>query len=32
MDCGKSYPLGEYIDEIDQETWLKISLRNCDRA
>jgi hypothetical protein len=32
MDCGKRYTLAEYIDEIDEKTWEKISTRSCSRA
>jgi hypothetical protein len=32
MDCGKRYTLAEYVDEIDEETWEKISNRSCNRA
>jgi hypothetical protein len=32
MDCGKRYMLAEYINEIDEKTWEKISTRSCNRA
>jgi hypothetical protein len=32
MDCGKRYTVGEYVDEIDEKTWEKISRRSCNRA
>jgi hypothetical protein len=32
MDCGKRYTLTEYLDEIDEKTWEKISSRSCDRT
>jgi hypothetical protein len=32
MDCGKRYALAEYINEIDEKTWEKISTRSCNRA
>jgi hypothetical protein len=32
MYCGRKYSLGEYINDIDPETWEKISTRACNRA
>lgn len=32
MDCGKVFLLSEYLDEIDAETWERISLRACNRT
>jgi len=32
MDCGRTYELGDYLEEIDEELWEKISRRDCDRA
>jgi len=32
MECGKVFPLKDYIDEIDEETWKAIALRPCNRA
>jgi hypothetical protein len=32
MECGKEYPIKEYLDEIDEETWEIISFRQCNRA
>jgi hypothetical protein len=32
MECGRRFSLSEYIDEIDDKTWEKISSRSCDRA
>jgi len=32
MGCGRRFSLSEYIEEIDDETWEKISARSCDRA
>jgi len=32
MECGKEYQIKKYLDEIDEKTWDKISLRPCDRA
>lgn len=30
--CGKSYPLSEYLDEIDDNMWSIISLRPSNRV
>ncbi|MFN3481131.1 MAG: hypothetical protein ACK415_12220 [Thermodesulfovibrionales bacterium] len=30
--CGRDYRISEYLDEIDEQTWEKISGRSCDRA
>jgi hypothetical protein len=32
MYCGRKYTPGEYADELDPETWEKISCRPCNRA
>jgi hypothetical protein len=32
MDCGKTYNISEYIEEIDEEMWEQISRRPCNRA
>jgi len=32
MDCGKIFPVKEYIDEIDDGMWEQIFLRPCDRV
>lgn len=32
MNCGKAFTLDEYINEIDTETWERISRRSCDRV
>jgi len=32
MDCGKIFSLNEYIDEIDEGMWERISHRPCDRV
>jgi hypothetical protein len=32
MECGKEYKISDYIGEIDEETWERISLRPCNRA
>jgi hypothetical protein len=32
MDCGTGYDIGQYIDEIDEELWERISRRDCSRA
>jgi hypothetical protein len=30
--CGKEFPVKEYLDELDEETWEKIARRPCNRA
>jgi hypothetical protein len=30
--CGKDFPIKDYIDEMDEETWEQISRRPCNRA
>jgi len=30
--CGKLYTIQEYIEEIDEGTWEKLSYISCDRA
>ncbi len=30
--CGTEYPIGDYLQEIDDETWERISRRPCNRA
>jgi hypothetical protein len=30
--CGKEFPITEYLDELDEETWEKIARRPSDRA
>jgi hypothetical protein len=30
--CGEEYTINEYIKEIDDETWERISRRPCNRA
>jgi uncharacterized Zn finger protein len=32
MDCGRMFPVKEYIDEMDEEMLERISLRPCDRV
>jgi hypothetical protein len=32
MECGRSYTIKEYLDEIDERTWEKLSYISCDRA
>lgn len=32
MDCGKSYAINEYMEEIDDELWEEISNRPSNRA
>ncbi|MEW6002750.1 MAG: hypothetical protein AB1638_08920 [Nitrospirota bacterium] len=32
VECGRTFALNEFIDEIDNEMWEKISLRPCDRV
>jgi hypothetical protein len=32
MECGKRYTVAEYLNEIDEKTWEKISSRSCNRA
>ncbi len=32
MDCGRVFEIGDYIDEIDEELWERISRRSCDTA
>jgi hypothetical protein len=32
MDCSKRFGLAEYIDELDESIWEKVSNRSCDRA
>ncbi|PKL51583.1 MAG: hypothetical protein CVV37_05670 [Nitrospira bacterium HGW-Nitrospira-1] len=32
MECSKRFGPGEYVHEIDEATWEKISSRSCDRA
>jgi hypothetical protein len=31
-ECGKEFPVGEYLDEIDEETWERIARRPANRA
>jgi hypothetical protein len=30
--CGREYPVSEYIDELDEESWELIARRPCNRA
>jgi len=30
--CGKEFPVKDYLAEIDDETWERISRRPCNRA
>ncbi len=30
--CGREFSISEYINELDEETWEKISRRPCNRA
>jgi len=30
--CGKVFSIKDYLDEIDEEAWEKISRRPCNRA
>jgi len=30
--CGKEFPITEYLDELDEETWEKIARRPTNRA
>jgi hypothetical protein len=32
MECGRTYSIFEYAEEIDEATWERISSRPCDRA
>jgi len=32
MACGRTFPVCEYLEEIDRETWDLIAARPCDRA
>jgi hypothetical protein len=32
MDCGRSYGVAEYREEIDEETWELIARRPSNRA
>jgi len=32
MDCSKSFPIDEYVDELDMDFWEKLSHRSCDRV
>jgi hypothetical protein len=32
MECGVTYTIHEYRDEIDEETWERIASRPCNRA
>lgn len=30
--CGKEFPVKEYLDELDEETWERIARRPSNRA
>ncbi|MEK6698472.1 MAG: hypothetical protein AABZ10_05440 [Nitrospirota bacterium] len=30
--CGKDFPVKEYMDQFDEETWEKLSHRPCNRV
>ncbi|MDA8240148.1 MAG: hypothetical protein M0Z67_07230 [Nitrospiraceae bacterium] len=32
MECGRRFGVAEYIEEIDEKTWEKISNRSCNRV
>jgi DNA-directed RNA polymerase subunit RPC12/RpoP len=32
MDCGKKFPLKEYLEEVDDKSLEQISLRPCNRV
>jgi hypothetical protein len=32
MECGRSFTVSECLDRIDEQTWLEIAARRCDRA
>jgi len=32
MDCGKKFPLREYLAELDEKSLEQIAARPCDRA
>lgn len=32
MDCGRYFTVSEYLDDIDETTWERISLRPSNRA
>jgi len=32
MECGKEYDIQEYIDEIDERMWERLSCMPCDRV
>jgi hypothetical protein len=32
MDCGKVFSIDEYVNDMNEESWDKISCRPCDRV
>jgi hypothetical protein len=32
MECGHNYPIEEYVNELDINSWEKISKSTCDRV
>jgi hypothetical protein len=32
MECGKSFSVEEFVEEMDDKTWDQISHRPCDRV
>jgi translation initiation factor 2 beta subunit (eIF-2beta)/eIF-5 len=32
LDCGKTFPVQAYLDQIDEKSLERISMRPCDRV
>jgi hypothetical protein len=32
MECGRRFGIADYIEEIDEKTWERISSRSCNRV